>query len=211
MKSIVRSVVRSIVRSIVKSVDSEVDSEIDSEIDGVRSIGRSIEWDVGFLPPRTSLSPAGWSYGYIGGWRVRSQWNGEPLTGKSEFGFVSCVRGCGRGEVAWAGERKDSAIAGAEARPVTPPPPQWSGGGAGVPSWRLGVPLRWSGGGAGVPPWCPVGVPMVSRRCPAGVPSVSRGCPVGVPRVSRRCPVGVPSVSRWCPVGVSWASHGVPW
>ena len=86
-----------------------------------------------------------------------------PLPG-NRFRFrVRACRACGRGEAAWAGERKSPA---AEARPdqMTLRP---ASGGARCPA---GVPLSGVWGGA-VSRRCPVGVPSVSRRCPAGVPS----------------------------------------
>ena len=42
--------------------------------------------------------------GGIGGWEVRSKWNGVPQQGSR---IVSFVRASGRSEAAWAGERND--------------------------------------------------------------------------------------------------------
>ena len=95
-----------------------------------------------------------------------------PLPG-NRFRFrVRACRACGRGEAAWAGERKSPV---AEARPDQKSP------------------LRAAGAAR-----CPAGVPPVSRRCPAGdqlgraVPCRSQGpvpCCIAMPccMLCRRC------------------------
>ena len=84
----------------------------------------------------------------IGGWGVRSKWNGEPPYREIDFGFVF-VRAVRAGEAKLRGRARESLL--------------WLRRGR-TKSISPGRPV-------------PRGVPPVSRRCPAGVTSVSRRCP----------------------------------
>ena len=103
-----------------------------------------------------------------------------PLPG-NRFRFrVRACRACGRGEAAWAGERKSPV---AEARPDQKHLPRAAGAAR-----------------------CPAGVPLVSRVAEARPDQMTlprRPVPRGVPPVSRRCPAGsgerCRAVSRRCP------------
>ena len=95
----------------------------------------------------------------IGGWGVRSKWNGEPPYREIDFGFVF-VRAVRAGEVKLRGRARGKSPL-AEARPDQ------------KSLVRQTVSRGASRCPAGVPP-VPRGVPSVSRRCPAGVP----WCPV---------------------------------
>ena len=144
-------------------IDSEIDSDIDSKVDS--SIDKEIACEIDSESETDSEID-------IGGWGVRSQWNGDPPPG-NRFRFrVRVVRA---GEAKLRGRARGKCPSLAEARP----------------DQMTGVRQMWA---RGVPPVSRC--PALAEARPDQMTPFRRPWVRGVPPVSRRCPVGVPSVSR---------------
>ena len=110
---------------------------------------------------------------YIGGWGVRSQWNGDPPLG-NRFRFrVRVVRACGRGEA--AREPPDC-------KPEVGPKVRFPS--RGCPRCPVFVPRCPGNVARGVPPVSREMWPAVSRLCPGDDLAWSGGAPRVVPWLS---------------------------